>query len=80
MDADLFGEIPVLIDELLIFMLAVPGIAPDSPRFWRYVTGYHVIEKIQRAKAADSFDELVTEPARAVPFRLAHVLEQRRPF
>ncbi len=29
---DLFGEIPVSLDELLAWMLAVPGIPPTSPR------------------------------------------------
>lgn len=49
---DLFGEIPVSLDELLAWMLSVPRIPPNSPRFGYYVRGYDVIGKIRAAKAA----------------------------
>lgn len=67
---DLFGEIPVSLDELLAWMLAVPGIPPDSPRFGHYVRGYQVIGKIQAAKLAGTFDQIVSEPDTPAPIRL----------
>lgn len=81
---DLFGEIPVTLDELLAWMLAVPGIPPSSPRFAHYVRGYQVVEKIQRAKLAGELDELLElmSPRPPAPARLAAVLDAgaRRPY
>lgn len=68
---DLVGEIPVTLDELLARMLAVPGIAPTSPRFGYHIRGWNVIEKIRAAKAASTFKELIGAPAPQVPARLA---------
>lgn len=70
---DLFGEIPVTLDELLAWMLAVPGIAPTSPRFAYYVRGYDVIDKIRAATLSGTFDEIVAEPPPAA-VRLAAAL------
>lgn len=70
---DLFGEIPVTLDELLAWMLAVPGIAPDSPRFGYYVRGYDVIGKIRQAKASGTFEAAIAAPS-AGPARLAAAL------
>lgn len=54
---DLFGEIPVSVDDVRAWMRAVPGLAPESPRFAHYVRTYHVIEKIQAAKRAGTFEQ-----------------------
>ncbi|MGQ0655618.1 MAG: hypothetical protein ACT4P4_25730 [Betaproteobacteria bacterium] len=72
---DLFGEIPVTLAELLAWMLRVPGIAPDSPRFSRYVRAYDVIGKIQRAKAAGELEELLQAHATPAPARLAAAID-----
>ena len=71
---DLFGEIPVTLDELLAWMLAVPGIPPSSPRFAYYIRGYNVIEKIQAAKACGTFEDTISPPAAPPAFRLAAAL------
>lgn len=72
---DLFGEIPVTLDELLAWMLAVPGLAPTSPRFAWYVRGWNVIEKIRAAKEAGTFDAIVSAPAPAPPYRLGAAID-----
>lgn len=56
---DLFGDIVVTLDDVLSWMLAVPGIPPTSPRFAYYARFYNVIEKIKAAKAAGTFDRIV---------------------
>lgn len=68
---DLFGEIPVTLDDVLAWMLAVPGIPPSSSRFGAYVRGYQVIDKIRQAKAEGTFDAILQAPDRPAPFRLA---------
>ena len=70
---DLFAEVPVTLDELLAWMLAVPGIPPSSPRFGRYVRGWNVIDKIQAAKLAGTLEELLA-PGPPPPVRLAAAL------
>lgn len=72
---DLFGEIPVSLDELLAWMLAVPGIPPTSPRFAYYVRHYHVIAKIQGAKREGTFEAAVRSERAPAPGRLASLLE-----
>ncbi len=67
---DLFGEIPVHLDEVLAWMLAVPGISPDSARFGPYVRDYNVPEKIRQAKASGTFEAAIAAP-RPLPARLA---------
>jgi hypothetical protein len=84
---DLFGEIPVTLEELLAWMLAVPGIPPtDARRFAYYVRHWNVIEKIQAAKADGTFEDAISAnrtPA-AWPSRLAATIEvaeaQRRRY
>lgn len=69
---DLFGEIPVTLDEVLAWMLAVPGIPPDSPRFGRYVCTYDVPGKIAREKLAGTLEEALAYGSNsATPWRLA---------
>lgn len=67
---DLFGEIPVTLDELLAWMLSVPGIPPTSPRFGHYVRGYDVIGKIRQAKASGTFEAILSESTDTAPARL----------
>lgn len=77
---DLFGEIPVTLDELLAWMLAVPGIPPSSPRFWHYVRGWNVIEKIRAAKLSGSLERILAPeaPCGPEPWRLAAALSAAR--
>lgn len=56
---DLFGEVPVSLDDVLLWMLAVPRLAPTSPRFPAYVRDYRVPEKIRAAKLAGTFEATV---------------------
>jgi hypothetical protein len=60
-----------LLDEVLAWMLAVPGIPPTSSRFGAYVCGYDVIGKIRQAKAAGTLEAVLNAPDRPAPFRLA---------
>ena len=58
---DLFGEIPCTWSDCAAWCLAVPGIAPDSPRFAAYVRGYNVIDKVRRAIAERTFFDTLRE-------------------
>lgn len=72
---DLFGEVPVTLDDVLAWMLAVPEIPPTSPRFGPYVRTYRVLEKIQAAKLAGTFEAIVAAEPRPPPFRLAATID-----
>lgn len=72
---DLFGEVPVSLGDVLAWMLAVPGIAPDSPRFAYYLRTYDVIGKIQAAKLAGTFEEITGAPPAPPPYRLAAAVD-----
>lgn len=61
---DLFGEVPVTIADIEQWMAEVPGLAPESPRFWQYVDGYRVVEKIREAKLAGTFNRDPSPPRR----------------
>lgn len=71
--SDLFGVVPVSIDEVRAWLIAVPKIDPDGPRAADYVRTWHVVEKIQAAKIAGTFDAAVKEkgPHDGGPSRLA---------
>jgi len=58
-EVDLFGEIPVTLREVQIWLFKVPKL-PFFSR-WResYVREYNVIDKIKRYKAAGTLSELV---------------------
>jgi len=73
---DLFGEIPVTLEELLAWMLAVPGIAPTSARFGPYVRGYDVVEKIRAAKRSGTLEAILAarDTPAAAPYRLGAAL------
>lgn len=75
---DLFGQVPVTLADVLAWMLAVPGIAPTSTRFAWYVRGYQVIEKIQAAKRAGTFDQVIAAPDTPGPARLAALIDAAR--
>lgn len=73
---DLFGDVPVTVDDVVLWCESVPHIPPDSPRFARYVHSWHVVEKIKAAKLAGTFDA-ITQKKRAdesAPSRLLAVL------
>lgn len=61
---DLFGEIPVLLDDVLAWMLAVPRIPPGSPHFAAYVRDYNVPDKIRAAKLAGEFEAIIRQARR----------------
>jgi len=65
----------VSLEELLAWMLAVPGIPPSSPRFGRYVRCYRVIEKIQAAKLAGTLEQILAAPPAPAPYRLAAAID-----
>lgn len=76
---DLFGEVPVTLDEVLLWMLAVSGLPPTSPRFAYYVRGWNVVEKIQRAKAEGRFEQILAEAsARPSPWQVEFALAAAR--
>lgn len=56
---DLFGEIPVTWPEVRAWLLAVPGIDPDSYRAEAYIKGYDVPGKVAAAKLRGDFEQLV---------------------
>lgn len=56
---DLFGEVPVYHHDITAWLVAVPGIPPDSPRAAAYVRGYNVVDKIERAKMEGRFDQVI---------------------
>lgn len=61
--------------DVLAWMLAVPGLPPTSPRFGWYVRNYRVIEKIQAAKEAGTFEAIVAEASAPPPYRLAAAID-----
>lgn len=69
---DLFGDIPVSLAEVRAWLVAVPRIDPDGPRAVEYVRTWHVVEKIQAAKLAGTFEADTQEkgPDESGPFRL----------
>ncbi len=58
---DLFGEVPVTLQDVRAWLLAVPRIDPDGPRAARYVRDYDVPGKIRAFKLRGEFDQ-VTAP------------------
>lgn len=71
--ADLFGVVPVTIDEVRAWLAAVPKIDPDGPRAADYVRTWRVVEKIQAAKIAGTFEATIKDngPHDGGPSRLA---------
>lgn len=54
------GQQPVSAADIAAWLLAVPRMAPDSPRAAAYIRGYNVASKIRRAKDDGTF-WLITE-------------------
>ena len=77
---DLFGEIPVTVEELIAWCEAVPRISASSWRFAWYVRAWDVAEKIRQAKAAGTFDAIVSDRAPRPPTygELLEELQRRR--
>ena len=63
---DLFGEIPVTWDEVDAWCLAVAKLQPDSWRRPYYIQYWRVIEKIQQAKAANTFRTIIEGVCRSL--------------
>lgn len=56
---DLFGHIPVYFHDIENWLIAVPRLAPDSPRAARYVKNYDVVGKITRSKERGDFESTI---------------------
>jgi hypothetical protein len=57
---DLFGEIPVTLEEIEIWMDVVPALPRDSWRRAHYAAGWNVAEKVRSWKAAGRWGEIET--------------------
>jgi len=64
---DLFGEIPVTLEEIEIWIDVVPALSRDSWRRASYAQGWNVAEKIRAWKQTGRWDEI--EAARADQLR-----------
>lgn len=47
---DLFGDIPVTKNEIVLWVETVARLPADSPRFEWYVKNWYVVDKIKRVK------------------------------
>lgn len=56
---DLFGEIPVSLDDLQIWIDVVPGWPRTSPRRAYYVKYYNVADKVKAAKISGFWLEVL---------------------
>ena len=54
---DLFGEIPVLEDDLLAWVLSVSPVHASDRAYDNYVRRYDVAGKVRHAKLAGTFEE-----------------------
>lgn len=63
---DLFGQVPVTVQDVESWLRAVPRIDPHSPRAAHYVRAYDVPAKIAAAKLAGTF-ESITAPREPPP-------------
>lgn len=71
MTYDLFGEIPVLESEIVLWVAAVaPRWLTPARSFNGYVRGYAVIDKIRAAKLSGHFDSITARAAPAYHVRL----------
>lgn len=75
---DLFGQVPVTMDDVIAWCECVAGIPADSPRLELYVRTYDVPGKVARAKLAGTFEELTTPAPIAAPGRLLAALAVRQ--
>ena len=78
---DLFGQVPITLQDVRAWLIAVPRIDPDSPRAARYFTSYNVTQKIAAAKIAGTFEQAVhnrEQPAGALVAALQVGLGRRQ--
>jgi hypothetical protein len=85
-DLDLFGEIAVSNDDIIMWIETVPRIPRDSPRAAYYVEHWNVVGKIRAAKREGTFpfaaaanDEysFLNDPSNtAIKTRLSHHTER----
>lgn len=71
---DLFGQVPVTVDEVVLWCLVVAHLAPDSPRLAYYVRAWRVVGKIQAAKLAGTFEADVKRADESAPVDLLAVI------
>lgn len=73
---DLFGSVPVSLEDVELWLYLVPKIPRTSPiRREYYLQHYDVVNKIQRAKLSGDFYLMLDSAASAeAPSRLAAVL------
>lgn len=60
---DLFGEVPVTLDDIELWLRAIPRMDPTTRRAAYYVQAYNVADKIRRAKLEGWFYTLKPAPA-----------------
>lgn len=62
MPFDLFGEIPVTLDEIHLWVCALaPHYAVSQRALEHYVSAWHVVDKVRAAKAAGTFEHTITQ-------------------
>lgn len=74
---DLFGQVQITSHDIFAWLLCVPRIDPASPQAGNYVRGYDVLQKIGRAKADGSFDDVMAQAQQNS--RFLQLLEQGLP-
>lgn len=62
-ELDLFDSVPVTRADVYAWLLALPGLDPQSPRAAEYVRTFDVVGKIMLAKLAGTFDAAVESAA-----------------
>jgi hypothetical protein len=69
---DLFGEIPVLEDDIIAWVAAIAPRWLEPPRSFRsYCRDYDVPAKVREAKRAGLFDQITEKPGRVYHARLS---------
>lgn len=65
---DLFGEVPITLDDLRAWVAAVAGIPADSWRWAWYVDNWNVADKVRAAKLAGTFDAMTGRAADSMAY------------
>ena len=69
---DLFGEIPVLEDDIIAWVAAIaPRWLEPARSFEQYVHAYNVAGKVRAAKLAGVFEQITEKPGRVYHARLS---------
>lgn len=58
---DLFGEVVITLDDVELWLDAVPQLARDSPRRKYYAMHYDLSNKIRKSKLDGEFDLLINK-------------------